>query len=167
MIEPYEGIIYDPACGSGGMFIQSLKFLKAHDGDKKNISIYGQERYDGTLRLCKMNLALRDLSFDVRLGDSLLQDKFPDLEADYILVNPPFNVSQWHPEDLPENDPRLFGSKEEFATDGNANFMWMQTFWSHLSYKGTAAVVMDKWAMTSNNKGEEKCKATHGRPMVW
>jgi type I restriction enzyme M protein len=158
MIEPYQGKIFDNACGSGGMFVQSLKFLQAHGGDKKNISIYGQERYDGTLRLCKMNLALRDLSFDVRLGDSLLQDKFPDLKADYILVNPPFNVSQWHPEDLPENDPRLFGPKEEFTTDGNANFMWMQTFWSHLSDRGTAAVVMANGAMTSNNKGEKNVR---------
>lgn len=158
MIEPYEGKIFDAACGSGGMFVQSLKFLQAHNGDKKNISIYGQERYDGTLRLCKMNLALRDLSFDVRLGDSLLQDKFPDLKADFIIVNPPFNVSQWHPEDLPENDPRLFGPKEEFTTDGNANYMWMQTFWSHLSTKGTAAVVMANGAMTSNNKGERNVR---------
>lgn len=158
MIEPYEGKIFDAACGSGGMFVQSLKFLQAHGGDKKNISIYGQERYDGTLRLCKMNLALRDLSFDVRLGDSLLQDKFPDLKADFIIVNPPFNVSQWHPEDLPENDPRLFGPKEEFTTDGNANYMWMQTFWSHLSKKGTAAVVMANGAMTSNNKGEKNVR---------
>ncbi|MBO3117501.1 N-6 DNA methylase [Winogradskyella sp. DF17] len=158
MIEPYQGKIFDNACGSGGMFVQSLKFLQAHGGDKKNISIYGQERYDGTLRLCKMNLALRDLSFDVRLGDSLLQDKFPDLKADYIIVNPPFNVSQWHPEDLPENDPRLFGPKEEFTTDGNANFMWMQTFWSHLSDKGTASVVMANGAMTSNNKGEKNVR---------
>ena len=158
LIEPYEGKIFDAACGSGGMFVQSLKFLQAHGGDKKNISIYGQERYDGTLRLCKMNLALRDLSFDVRLGDSLLQDKFPDLKADFIIVNPPFNVSQWHPEDLPENDPRLFGPKEEFTTDGNANYMWMQTFWHHLSDKGTAAVVMANGAMTSNNKGEKKVR---------
>ncbi|MDC1505619.1 type I restriction-modification system subunit M [Winogradskyella sp.] len=158
MIEPYQGKIFDNACGSGGMFVQSLKFLQAHGGDKKNISIYGQERYDGTLRLCKMNLALRDLSFDVRLGDSLLQDKFPDLKADYIIVNPPFNVSQWHPEDLPENDPRLFGPKEEFTTDGNANFMWMQTFWSHLSDTGTASVVMANGAMTSNNKGEKNVR---------
>lgn len=158
MIEPYEGKIFDAACGSGGMFVQSLKFLQAHNGDKKNISIYGQERYDGTLRLCKMNLALRDLSFDVRLGDSLLQDKFPDLKADFIIVNPPFNVSQWHPEDLPENDPRLFGPKEEFTTDGNANYMWMQTFWSHLSDRGTAAVVMANGAMTSNNKGEKNVR---------
>lgn len=158
MIEPYQGKIFDAACGSGGMFVQSLKFLQAHGGDKKNISIYGQERYDGTLRLCKMNLALRDLSFDVRLGDSLLQDKFPNLKADYILVNPPFNVSQWHPEDLPENDPRLFGPKEAFTTDGNANFMWMQTFWHHLSDRGTAAVVMANGAMTSNNKGEKNVR---------
>ncbi len=158
LIEPFEGKIFDAACGSGGMFVQSLKFLQAHNGDKKNISIYGQERYDGTLRLCKMNLALRDLSFDVRLGDSLLQDKFPDLKADFIIVNPPFNVSQWHPEDLPENDPRLFGPKEEFTTDGNANYMWMQTFWSHLSDKGTAAVVMANGAMTSNSKGEKNVR---------
>lgn len=158
LIEPYEGKIFDAACGSGGMFVQSLKFLQAHNGDKKNISIYGQERYDGTLRLCKMNLALRDLSFDVRLGDSLLQDKFPDLKADFIIVNPPFNVSQWHPEDLPENDPRLFGPKEAFTTDGNANYMWMQTFWSHLSDTGTAAVVMANGAMTSNNKGEKNVR---------
>lgn len=158
MIEPYEGKIFDAACGSGGMFVQSLKFLQAHNGDKKNISIYGQERYDGTLRLCKMNLALRDLSFDVRLGDSLLQDKFPDLKADFIIVNPPFNVSQWHPEDLPENDPRLFGPKEEFTTDGSANYMWMQTFWSHLSDTGTASVVMANGAMTSNTKGEKNVR---------
>ncbi len=158
MIEPYQGKIFDAACGSGGMFVQSLKFIQSHGGDKKNIAIYGQERYDGTLRLCKMNLALRDLSFDVRLGDSLLQDKFPDLKADFIIVNPPFNVSQWHPEDLPENDPRLFGSKEEFTTDGNANYMWMQTFWSHLSDIGTASVVMANGAMTSNNKGEKNVR---------
>ncbi len=158
MIEPYEGKIFDAACGSGGMFVQSLKFLQAHNGDKKNISIYGQERYDGTLRLCKMNLALRDLSFDVRLGDSLLQDKFPDLKADFIIVNPPFNVSQWHPEDLPENDPRLFGPKDEFTTDGSANYMWMQTFWSHLSNIGTASVVMANGAMTSNTKGEKNVR---------
>ena len=158
MIEPYEGKIFDAACGSGGMFVQSLKFLQAHGGDKRNISIYGQERYDGTLRLCKMNLALRDLSFDVRLGDSLLQDKFPDLKADFIIVNPPFNVSQWHPEDLPENDPRLFGPKEEFTTDGSANYMWMQTFWSHLSDTGTASIVMANGAMTSNNRGERNVR---------
>lgn len=158
MLEPYKGKIFDAACGSGGMFVQSLKFLESHGGDKKNISIYGQERYDGTLRLCKMNLALRDLSFDVRIGDSLLNDRFPDLKADYIIANPPFNVSNWHSEELPENDPRLFGPREEFTTDGSANYMWMQTFWSHLSDKGTAGIVMANGAMTSNNKGEKNVR---------
>lgn len=158
LLEPYSGKIFDAACGSGGMFVQSLKFIQSHGGEKGDIAIYGQERYDGTLRLCKMNLALRDLSFDVRLGDSLLNDQFPDLKADYILANPPFNVSNWHPEDLPENDPRLFGPKEEYTTDGNANYMWMQTFWSHLSKKGTAGIVMANGAMTSNNKGEKNSR---------
>ena len=158
MLEPYQGKIFDAACGSGGMFVQSLKFLESHGGDKKNISIYGQERFDGTLRLCKMNLALRDLSFDVQLGDSLLNDKLPDLKADYIIANPPFNVSDWHPEKLPENDPRLFGPREEFTTNGSANYMWMQTFWHHLSDKGTAGIVMANGAMTSNTKGEKNVR---------
>ncbi|MCC9167595.1 class I SAM-dependent DNA methyltransferase [Pontibacter harenae] len=92
MLEPLKGRIMDLACGSGGMFVQSLKFLQAHGGDKNDISIYGQERYEGTLRLCKMNLLLRNLSSDVKLGDSLLQDRFPDLKADYALMNPPFNI---------------------------------------------------------------------------
>lgn len=159
LIEPYKGRIFDPACGSGGMFVQSYKFLKQHGGDKKDISIYGQEMTAQTLRLCLMNLLLRDLSFDVRLGNSLLDDKFPDLKADYIIANPPFNVSKWHPEDLPDGDPRLFGPKEEFTTDGSANYMWMQTFWYHLSETGTAGIVMANGAMTSNTKQERKARA--------
>lgn len=151
MIEPMKGRIMDLACGSGGMFVQSLKFVTAHGCDKNDISIYGQERYEGTLRLCKMNLLLRNLSFDVKLGDSLLTDRFPALKADYALMNPPFNISKWHPEDLSENDPRLFGAKEQFTTDGNANYMWFQTLWYHLSEKGTAGVVMAKGAMTTGN----------------
>lgn len=154
MLEPYHGRIFDPACGSGGMFIQSYKFVKIHGGDKGDISIYGQERYEGTLRLCKMNLLLRNLSFDVKLGDSLLDDKFPELKADYVIANPPFNVSQWHSEKLPDNDPRLLGPKGEFTTNGNANYMWMQTFWSHLNDKGTAGFVIANGAMTSNSRGE-------------
>jgi type I restriction enzyme M protein len=156
MLEPMKGKIADLACGSGGMFVQSLKFIKEHKGNKKDISIYGQERYDGTLRLAKMNLALRELQFELQLGDSLLQDKLPDLKADYILMNPPFNVSQWHPEDLPENDPRLFKMEDDEAvvTDGNANYMWFQTAWAHLSNNGSAGIVMANGAMTSNTKGE-------------
>ena len=161
MLEPLKGKIADLACGSGGMFVQSLKFINAHGGSKKDIAIYGQERYDGTLRLAKMNLALRDLNFNLELGDSLLQDKLPELKADYILMNPPFNVSQWHPEDLPENDPRLFKIKESndpVVTDGNANYMWFQSVWSHLSNNGTAGIVMANGAMTSNNKGERNVR---------
>jgi type I restriction enzyme M protein len=161
MLEPLKGKIADLACGSGGMFVQSLKFINAHGGSKKDIAIYGQERYDGTLRLAKMNLALRDLNFNLELGDSLLQDKLPELKADYILMNPPFNVSQWHPEDLPENDPRLFkikDSNDPVVTDGNANYMWFQSVWSHLSDNGTAGIVMANGAMTSNNKGERNLR---------
>jgi len=161
MLEPLKGKIADLACGSGGMFVQSLKFIQAHGGNKRDISIYGQERYDGTLRLAKMNLALRDLNFQLELGDSLLQDKLPELKADYIIMNPPFNVSQWHPEDLPEHDPRLFkinNSTDASVTDGNANYMWFQTVWSHLSNTGTAAIVMANGAMTSNNKGERNVR---------
>jgi type I restriction enzyme M protein len=154
MLEPYHGRIFDPACGSGGMFVQSVKFVKAHGGNTDNIYILGQERYEGTLRLCKMNLLLRNLSFDVKLGNSLLDDKFPNLKADFVIANPPFNVSQWHPEELSENDPRLFGPREEFTTNGNANYMWMQTFWSHLNETGTAGFVIANGAMTSNSKGE-------------
>ncbi|MCD4735631.1 MAG: SAM-dependent methyltransferase, partial [Bacteroidales bacterium] len=154
MLEPFHGRIFDPACGSGGMFVQSVKFVTAHGGSKSDISIYGQERYSGTLRLCKMNLLLRNLSFNVKLGNSLLDDKYPKLKADFVIANPPFNVSQWHPENLSEKDPRLFGPREEFSTNGNANYMWMQTFWSHLNETGTAGFVMANGAMTSNSKGE-------------
>lgn len=161
MLEPLKGKIADLACGSGGMFVQSLKFINAHGGSKKDIAIYGQERYDGTLRLAKMNLALRDLNFQLELGDSLLNDKLPELKADYIIMNPPFNVSQWHPEDLPEHDPRLFkieDSADPVVTDGNANYMWFQTVWSHLSNEGNAGIVMANGAMTSNNKGERNVR---------
>jgi type I restriction enzyme M protein len=87
-----------------------------------------------------------------------LDDKFPELKADFIIANPPFNVSNWHPEDLPDGDPRLFGPKEEFTTDGSANYMWMQTFWNHLSDTGTAGIVMANGAMTSNTKGEKNVR---------
>jgi type I restriction enzyme M protein len=158
LIEPLKGRIVDLACGSGGMFVQSLKFLKAHGGDSSQLSIYGQERYEGTLRLCKMNLILRNLTFDVRLGDSLLDDKFPKLKADYALMNPPFNISKWHPELLSETDPRLFGKRDLFTTDGNANYMWFQTIWHHLSDRGTAGIVMANGAMTSASAGEKNVR---------
>ncbi|MBS1615873.1 MAG: SAM-dependent DNA methyltransferase [Bacteroidetes bacterium] len=158
LLEPHHGRIVDLACGSGGMFVQSLKFIQAHGGNKSDISIYGQERYEGTLRLCKMNLMLRNLAFDLKLGDSLLVDRFPTLKADYALMNPPFNISNWHPEQLPEADPRLFGPKETFTTPGNANYMWFQTLWAHLSERGTAGVVMANGAMTTGSAGEKNVR---------
>ena len=154
MTEPLRGRIMDLACGSGGMFVQSLKFVQAHGGDRNDISLYGQERYEGTLRLCKMNLLLRNLNFDVKLGDSLLHDRFPHLKADYALMNPPFNISNWHPELLPDKDPRLFGPASAFTTPGNANYMWFQTLWHHLSERGTAGVVMSNGAMATGSQGE-------------
>ncbi len=158
MIEPLQGRIVDLACGSGGMFVQSLKFVKAHGGNSSQLSIYGQERYEGTLRLCKMNLLLRNLQFDLRLGDSLLDDKLPNLKADYAIMNPPFNISKWHPELLPENDPRLLGPRDSFTTDGNANYMWFQAIWHHLSNKGTAGIVMANGAMTTGSQGEKNVR---------
>jgi len=158
LLEPYKGRIFDPACGSGGMFVQSLKFINEHGGSKSDISIYGQEMTAQTVRLCLMNLMLRNLSFDIKLGNSLLDDKFTDLKADFVIANPPFNVSKWHPEDLPEGDPRLFGPRETFTTDGSANYMWMQTFWHHLSPTGTAGIVMANGAMTSNTAGEKNVR---------
>lgn len=158
ILEPYKGRIFDAACGSGGMFVQSLKFIREHGGSKKDIAIYGQEMTAQTVRLCLMNLMLRDLPFDIKMGNSLLDDKFPELKADYIIANPPFNVSNWHPEDLPDGDPRLFGPKDEFTTNGSANYMWMQTFWHHLSDTGTAGIVMANGAMTSNSKGEKNVR---------
>lgn len=161
MIEPLSGRIMDVAIGSGGMMVQSVKFLKAHSRNP-NYMVYGQERYEGTLRLCKMNLLLRNMNFQVKLGDSLLDDKFPEISgkdgADYFLMNPPFNVKQWHPEMLADNDPRLFGTRELFTTSGNANYMWFQTIWHHLSPKGTAGVVMANGAMTTGNAGEKNVR---------
>jgi type I restriction enzyme M protein len=155
LLEPYKGRIFDPACGSGGMFVQSLRFINEHGGNKEDISIYGQEMTAQTMRLCLMNLMLRNLSFDIKLGNSLLDDKFPELKADFVIANPPFNVSKWHPEDLPERDPRLFGPRDTYTTDSSANYMWMQTFWHHLSPTGTAGVVMANGAMTSNTIAEK------------
>jgi type I restriction enzyme M protein len=161
MIEPLSGRIMDIAIGSGGMMVQSIKFMKGH-AESLNYMVYGQERYEGTLRLCKMNLLLRNMNFSVKLGDSLLDDKFPEVTgkngADYLLMNPPFNISQWHSEQLSDTDPRLFGNKETFTTEGNANYMWFQSIWYHLSTRGTAGVVMANGAMTGGNAGEKNVR---------
>lgn len=152
MLEPYHGRVYDPACGSGGMFVQSAEFVKAHGGKRTDISVYGQEFTDTTWKLAKMNLALRGIEADLgeRSADSFTQDLHPDLRADFVIANPPFNVSDWW-------DAKLDGDKRwEYGTppQGNANFAWVQHFIHHLSPKGTAGFVLANGALASNTGGE-------------
>ena len=122
MIEPYKGKIYDPCCGSGGMFVQSLKFIDSHKGNKKDISIYGQEYTNTTYKLAKMNLAVRGISANLGevAGDSFFKDQHPDLKADFILANPPFNQKQWRGENELVDDPRWAGF--DVPPTGNANY---------------------------------------------
>lgn len=119
MLEPKKGIVFDPACGSGGMFIQSEDYT----GNKHNLSFYGQENVTTTVRLGKMNVLLHGINADIRLGDSLLNDQFPDLKADYVIANPPFNQKDWGADRIAKNDPRLIGP----VTNSNANYLWMHT----------------------------------------
>jgi type I restriction enzyme M protein len=153
MLEPYKGRVFDPCCGSGGMFVQSEKFITEHQGKVNDISIYGQESNQTTWRLAKMNLAIRGLdSSQVKWNSegSFLNDAHKDLKADYIIANPPFNVSDWSG-DLLRNDGRWqYGVPPE----GNANFGWMQHFIYHLSPSGQAGVVLSKGALTSKSSGE-------------
>ena len=152
MIEPYQGRVYDPCCGSGGMFVQSEAFVEAHGGKRNDISVYGQELNDTTWRLAKMNLAIRGIEADLgpRWGDSFHEDLHPDLRADYILANPPFNVSDWGGEQL-RDDPRWrYGTPPA----GNANFAWLQHMAWHLSPKGVAGVVLANGSLSSQQSGE-------------
>ncbi|MEA3450045.1 MAG: class I SAM-dependent DNA methyltransferase [Patescibacteria group bacterium] len=153
MIEPYKGRVYDPACGSGGMFVMSEKFVNEHKGKLDDISIYGQESNQTTWKLCRMNLAIRgiDGSQVAWNGEgSFLSDAHKDLKADYILANPPFNDSDWSGETL-KNDPRW-----QFGTPptGNANFAWMQHMIYHLSPKGIMALVLANGSLSSNTSNE-------------
>jgi type I restriction enzyme M protein len=153
MLEPYGGRVFDPCCGSGGMFVQSEKFVLEHQGRINNISIYGQESNQTTWRLCKMNLAIRGIdSSQVKWNNegSFLNDAHKDLKADYIIANPPFNVSDWGG-GLLRNDGRW---KYGVPPVGNANFAWMQHFIYHLSPSGQAGVVLAKGALTSKTSGE-------------
>lgn len=152
MLEPYKGRVYDPACGSGGMFVQSAEFVRAHGGKRNDISVYGQEFTDTTWRLAKMNLALRGIEADLgeRSADSFTRDLHPDLRADFVLANPPFNVSNWWDAKL-SDDPRwAYGTPPE----GNANFAWVQHFIHHLSPKGTAGFVLANGSLSSKSGGE-------------
>lgn len=152
MLEPYRGRVFDPACGSGGMFVQSEAFVKAHGGKRTDIAVYGQEFTDTTWKLAKMNLALRGIEADLgeRSADSFAQDLHPDLRADFVIANPPFNVSDWWDAKLADDPRWKYGTPPQ----GNANFAWVQNFIYHLSPKGTAGFVLANGSLSSKTGGE-------------
>ena len=157
MLQPYRGRVYDPCCGSGGMFVQSVDFIGAHaDGNgnggkaQGDISIYGQESNYTTWRLAKMNLAIRGIEGLIRQGDSFHNDLHPDLRADYILANPHFNDSDWGGEMLAEDQRWRYGTPPR----GNANFAWLQHMVHHLSPRGVAGIVLANGSMSSNQSNE-------------
>ncbi len=152
MIEPYKGRIYDPCCGSGGMFVQSEKFVEAHGGRMGDLSIYGQESNPTTWKLCKMNLAIRGIDGNLgsRNADSFHSDLHKDLKADFILANPPFNMSDWGGKGLQEDTRWQYGTPPA----GNANYAWVQQIIHHLSTNGIAGFVLANGSMSSNQSGE-------------
>lgn len=154
MIEPYKGRVYDPCCGSGGMFVQSERFVEQHGGRIGDIAIYGQEINHVTWRLAKMNLAVRGIDADIRWNNegTFHRDEHPDLKADYILANPPFNVSDWGGERLRED--KRWNVTGVVPPAGNANFAWLQHIVHHLSPSGYAGVVLANGSMSSNASGE-------------
>jgi type I restriction enzyme M protein len=154
MIEPYQGKIYDPCCGSGGMFVQSVKFLRNHEGNQKDISIYGQEYTATTYKLAKMNLAIRGVASNLGdvPADTFFKDQHPDLKADFIMANPPFNMKAWRGADELSTDPRWAGY--DAPPTGNANYAWILHMVSKLSAHGTAGFVMANGSMSTNTSGE-------------
>jgi type I restriction enzyme M protein len=154
MIEPYRGKIYDPCCGSGGMFVQSVKFVASHQGNQKDISIYGQEQTATTYKLAKMNLAIRGIA--ANLGelpaDTFFKDQHPDLKADFIMANPPFNLKEWRAAAELTNDPRWAGY--EVPPTGNANYAWILHIIAKLSADGVAGFVLANGSMSTNTSGE-------------
>ena len=152
IIEPYEGRVYDPACGSGGMFVQSLKFIQRHQGNVHNLSIYGQEKNPTTWKLAKMNLAIR--SIDGNLGkfaaDTFTEDLHKDLKADFVLANPPFNLSDWGADRLKDDVRWKYGTPPK----GNANYAWIEHMVSKLSQDGKAAIILANGSLAPNNKEE-------------
>jgi len=166
MLEPYRGRVYDPCCGSSGMFVQSVEFLRAHasgngngksgnggkakKGAKPDISIYGQEFNYTTWRLAKMNLAIRGIDGQIGHGDTFHNDRHPDLKADFILANPPFNISDWGGERLRDDKRWQYGAPPA----GNANFAWVQHIVHHLAPAGVAGFVLANGSMSSNQSGE-------------
>lgn len=153
MIEPYKGIIYDPACGSGGMFVQSIKFIEAHHGNKKEISIYGQEYTNTTYKLAKMNLAIRGISGNLgeKAADTFGDDQHKDLKADFIMANPPFNQKDWRADNELKDDPRWKGY--DVPPKSNANYAWILNITSKLSDNGVAGFILANGALSGG--GEE------------
>ncbi len=153
MIEPYRGKIYDPCCGSGGMFVQSIKFVESHNGNKKEVSIYGQEYTNTTYKLAKMNLAIRGISANLgeKAADTFHNDQHKDLKADYIMANPPFNLKDWRGENELLNDPRWMGY--EVPPKSNANYAWILNMVSKLSENGVAGFILANGALSGG--GEE------------
>lgn len=152
VMSPYKGRIYDPCCGSGGMFVQSEKFILNHQGDPKNVAIYGQESNPTTWRLAAMNLAIHGIGFDLgkQNADTFSNDLHPNLKADYILANPPFNISDWGGEKLKDDIRWKYG----IPPVGNANYAWLQHILSHLAPTGIAGIVLANGSMSSSTSGE-------------
>ncbi|WP_339349097.1 class I SAM-dependent DNA methyltransferase [uncultured Alteromonas sp.] len=155
ILAPFKGKIYDPACGSGGMFVQSMKFKDAHQktlGRKGDLAIYGQELMAHTRKLCLMNLAVHGLDGDLgkSYGSTFTNDQHKSLRADYILANPPFNISKWDGDKLTEDPRWVF----DIPPAGNANYAWLQHMWNRLSSKGRAGIVLANGSMSSNTSNE-------------
>lgn len=150
MLAPYKGRVYDPCCGSGGMFVQSEKFIEAHAGKIGDISIYGQESNYTTWRLAKMNLAIRGIDAQITHGDTFHNDGHPDLKADYVIANPPFNDSDWRGDLLKDDKRWAYG----LPPAGNANFAWVQHFLHHLAPNGIAGFVLANGSTSSHLSGE-------------
>ncbi|USN45313.1 MAG: SAM-dependent DNA methyltransferase [Candidatus Woesearchaeota archaeon] len=150
MLQPYKGRVYDPCCGSGGMFVQSEKFIEEHQGRINDVSIFGQESNPTTWKLAKMNMAIRGIDCNIALGDTFHNDQHKDLKADFIIANPPFNISDWGGERLREDVRWRYGT----PPTGNANFAWVQHMLYHLSPSGVMGIVLANGSMSSNSSGE-------------
>lgn len=155
LIEPYKGKIYDPCCGSGGMFVQSMKFIESHQGNTKDISVYGQEQTTTTYKLAKMNLAIRGISANLGAAarDTFAKDQHQDLKADFIMANPPFNQKDWRADDELTDDPRWGGY--ETPSTGNANYGWILHMVSKLSENGVAGFILANGALSGDGTEKE------------
>lgn len=152
VLKPYHGRVYDPACGSGGMFVQSAKFIERHQGNIKDISVYGQDSNPTTWKMAQMNLAIRGIEADLGKfnADTFFDDQHPTLKADFIMANPPFNLSDWGADKLQDDVRWKFG----IPPSGNANFAWLQQMIHHLSPKGKIGMVLANGSLSSQTGGE-------------